>query len=136
MTLLQAQELPFFARQFRFAAGRIVRVRQVYRKGRLDIDLILRVVPSIKNLDDDPKPAKLRLKLGAVEEFRFQKRPIGAAGKLPDAHFGYFQSQFFVSLDTWSLLPGERPGVHDFRASDIYFACRDLSWELVPKKPS
>lgn len=54
----------------------------------------------------------------------------------PTVHFGYFQSQFFVSLDTWSLLPGERPGVHDFRASDIYFACRDLSWELVAKKPS
>ena len=136
MTPLQAQDLANFARQFRFAAGRIARVRQVYRKGRLDIDLILRVVPSIKNLDDEPKPTKLHLKLAAVDEFRFQKRPVGSTGKLPDAHFGYFQSQFFVSLDTWSLVPGERPGVHDFRASDIYFACRDLSWEVIVKKPS
>lgn len=131
MTPLQPQDLANFSRQFRFAGGRILRVRQVYRKGRLEIDLKLRVKPSIKNLDDVPKPKTLHLRLVGVDEFRFQKRPTGTPGKLPDGHFGYFQSQFFVSLDTWSLLPGERPGIHDFRGSDIYFACRDLAWEII-----
>lgn len=134
MTNLTALELPNFTRRFRFAGGRIVRLRQRYRKGGLDVEVVLRVVPAIKNLDDQPKPVRLRLLLTAVDELRIQKRPGGAPGRLPDAHYGYFQGQFFVALDAWSLVSGERPGVHDFRAADIYFACRDVSWELVEKK--
>ncbi len=134
MTNLQALELPNFARRFRFAGGRILRLRHRYRKGGLDVEVVLRVVPAIKNLDDQPKPVRIRLHLTAVDELRIQKRPGGAPGRLPDAHFGYFQGQFFVALDAWSLVSGERPGVHDFRAADIYFACRDVSWELVEKK--
>lgn len=136
MTNLIPQDLPAFARQYKFVGAKLLRVRQTYRKGQLDVDLVLRVTPTIKNLDDDPKPVKLRLRLVAVEELRFQKRPGGTAGKVPDAHFGYFQNQFFVTLDTWSLQPNERPGVHDFRGSDLYFGCRDLKWELVAKPKS
>jgi hypothetical protein len=136
MTKLQALELPNFARQFRFAGGRIARIHQRCRKGGMDVDLVLRVVPAIKNLDDQPKPVRLRLSLAGVDELRIQKRPTSAPGRLPDAHFGYFQGQFFIALDAWSLVAGERPGVHDFRSADIYFACRDLSWEPIVRKPS
>jgi hypothetical protein len=134
MTNLTALELPNFARRFRFAGGRIASIRQRARKGGLDVDVVLRVVPAIKNLDDEPKPVRLRLSLVGVDELRIQKRPTSAPGRLPDAHFGYFQGQFFIALDAWSLVPGERPGVHDFRSADVYFACKDLSWELVEKK--
>lgn len=137
MNKLIPQDLPNFVRRYKFAGGRVLRVRQKYRKGQLDIDLVLRVLPAIKNLDDDPAPVRLRLRLVGVDEMRLQKRPNAAAGKLPDAHFGYFQSLFFVTLDSWSLQAGEKPGVHDFRGSDAYFGCRDLLWEQVerPAKP-
>lgn len=136
MTKLQAQDLPNFARQFRFAGGRILRIRHRYRRGGLAVEIVLRAMPAIKNLDDDPKPVNLKLALVAVDEFRVQKRPNSVPGRLPDAHFGFFGGQFFVALDSWSLVTGERPGVHDFRGSDIYFACRDLSWELIEQKPN
>lgn len=136
MTNLQALELPNFARQFRFASGRIRRIRQRFRQNGLDVELILRVTLAIKTLSDQPKPILLRLRLTGVDEMRIQKRPGTAPGRLPDAHFGYFQGQFYVALDTWSLVSGERPSVHDFRAADIYFACRDLAWERVERKPS
>lgn len=131
MTQLQPQDLAQFSRQFQFAGGRILRIRYRFRKSRLDIDLVLRVKPSIKNLDDQSKPVRLHLRLTGVDEYRLQKRPAGSTGRIPDAHFGYLQSQFFVTLDNWSLLSGERPGVHDFRGSETYFACRDLMWEIV-----
>lgn len=133
MQNLIPQDLPTFARRYKFAGARLLRVKQTYRKGQLDIDIVLRVTPTIKDLSDEPKPVRLKLRLVAVEELRFQKRPGGTAGRVPDAHFGYFQSQFFVTLDSWSLQPGERPGVHDFRGSDLYFGCRDLLWEEVAK---
>lgn len=135
MTKLLAQDLPNFARQFRFAGGRILRVRHRYHRGGLDVDLVLRAMPAIKNLDDEPKPVKLKLALSNVDEFRVQKRPNSVPGRLPDAHFGFFGGQFFVALDSWSLVAGERPAVHDFRGADIYFACRDLSWDVI-EKPS
>lgn len=134
MNKLIPQDLPNFARRYKFAGGRVLRIRQAYRKGQLDIDIVLRVLPAIKNLDDDPAPVRLHLRLIGVDEMRLQKRPNAVAGRLPDAHFGYFQSLFFVSLDSWSLQPGEKPGVHDFRGSDAYFGCRDLLWVQVERR--
>lgn len=133
MQTLIPQDLPTFARRYKFAGARLLRVKQAYRKGQLDVELLLRVTPTIKSLSDEPKPVRLKLLLVAVEELRFQKRPGGVVGRVPDAHFGYFQSQFFVTLDAWSLQPNERPGVHDFRGSDLYFGCRDVRWEEVAK---
>ncbi|QEL20287.1 hypothetical protein [Limnoglobus roseus] len=137
MNKLIPQDLPNFARQFKFAGARLLRVKQAYRKGQLVVDVFLRLMPAIKNLDDDPRPVRLHLRLVGVDEMRILKRPAGSPGKVPDAHFGYFQSQFFITLDSWSLQPGERAGVHDFRGSDLYFGCRDLLWEQVekPTKP-
>lgn len=137
MNKLIPQDLPNFARRFRFANARLLRLRQAYRRGLLTVDVTLRVTPAIQNLDDDPRPTRLHLRLVGVDELRQVKRPTGTPGKVPDAHFGYFQSQFFVTLDSWSLQPGEKPGVHDFRGSDLYFAARDLLWDVVePTTPS
>jgi hypothetical protein len=136
MKPLIPQELPKFAKQYKFAGGQLLRVRQQYRKGNLTLDIILRVRPTIKNLDDNPRPVKLHLQLIGVDEMRYQKRPGQAAGKIHDGHFGTFDGNIYLTFDSWSLLPNERPGLHDFRGTDLYFGCRELFWEELPPKPA
>jgi hypothetical protein len=137
MKPLIPQEFAKFERQYKFAGGRLLRIRQTFRKGQLEVEMILRVTPTIKNLDDDPKPVKLHFRFIGVDEMRFQKRPGSSAGKIGDAHFGSFQSMYFLTLDSWSLLPNERPGVHDFRGSDWYLGCQEILWEQLPsRKPT
>jgi hypothetical protein len=135
MKSLQPYDLSSLSKPYKFAGGRLVRVRQRYAKKQFDVELIVRVVPSIRKLDDVPKPVRLRIQLASVEEMRFQKRPnTPSNGRIPDAHFGYFGNLFYVSLDSWSLTPGERPAVFDFRSADVFFGCREVRWEeLTPK---
>jgi hypothetical protein len=133
---LDPADLASFARRYRFAGGRVRRVRlRAGRQGALAVELLLTVRTALRELGTEPKPVRLRLRLDGVEEYRFQKRPTAAAGRIPDARVGYFDGQFFVNLDAWGLGPGETPKVHDFRASDAYAAGRELWWEEVPANP-
>jgi hypothetical protein len=135
MTTLSASDLVQFQRQYRFAGGRLRRIRVRNRAGEdPTIDVFLSVRPASAGLNETAPRILLRLTFLGVDEFRFQKRPTIPAGKIPDCRFGYFQGQFFVTFDAWSLSPGEVPKVHDYRASDAYIASRDLRWEVIERK--
>jgi len=137
MKRLTSAELPAFLRSYRFAGGKLRRLKVQYGVGeKLTLDLHLVARPIRKELGNDPKPVKLHLQLIAVEEFRFAKRPSVTAGKVPDARFGFFEGLAFVTFDAWSLLPGEIPRALDFRASDAYAAGRELYWEEIAPKPA
>lgn len=132
MTHLTATDLAAFSRRFRFAGGRLRGVRLRYqRDGSLTADVMVVARPTIRDLGDEPKPVRLRLRLEGVDEFRFQKRAAANAGRITDARFGYFEGKFFVNFDAFGLGPNDRPGIHDFRASDAYLAGRSLAWEVV-----
>jgi hypothetical protein len=129
MNRLEPAELASFLRKYRFAGGRLRRVRlRAGRGGTLSVELLLAVQTALRDLGTEPKPVRLKMRLDGVEEYRFQKRPGMAGGRIPDARVGYFDGLVFVTLDTWSLDPGEAPKAHDFRASDAYAAGRELSW--------
>ena len=132
MTRLDPAELASFARKYRFANGRLRRVRlRAGSGGSLSVELLLTVRTALRELGTEPKPVRLRLRLDGVEEYRFQKRPGTAAGHVPDARLGYFDGLVFVTLDAWGLDPGEAPKALDYRASDAYAAGRELWWEEV-----
>jgi hypothetical protein len=136
MNTLTPAELAKFTRAYRFAGGRLRRVRVRYRGQQAELDVVLAVRTAIRDLGTDPQPVRLRLRLADVEEFRFQKRPGGPGGKMADVRFGYFNGLFYVNFDAWGLGPGEQPGVHDFRGSDAFAAARVLEWEEVGKEKS
>lgn len=128
MNRLDPSGLAAFARRYRFAGGRLKSARLGRREGRVDLDVVLAVRTAIRDLGTDPAPVRLHLRLTDVDEFRIQRRP-GSPLKVTDVAFGAFNGQVFVNLDAWGLEPGEKPGVHDFRASDLYAAGRELFWE-------
>jgi len=135
MKRLNTADIANFLRTYRFAGGKLRRLRVRYGpKDQLTLELLIVARQTQKNLGTEPKPAKLHLKLVGVEEFRFAKRPSVPAGKIPDARFGYFDGLMFLTLDAWSLLPGDIPQALDFRASDAYAAGRELWWEEITKK--
>jgi hypothetical protein len=132
MTPLLPHELAQFARKYRFAGGRLKRVRVIPRKGGATVEVVLKVTPTITDLGADaPKPVRLVLRIDGAEEYRFQKRPIGSAARVSEMKFGTFSGLIFINFDAWGLQPGEVPGVHDFRASDAFVAGRQVSWEQV-----
>lgn len=134
MNRITPADLTRFTRQYKFAGGRLRRVRVTHRgPGRTDLEVVVAVRTAIRDLGADPELVRVRLRLTDVEEFRFQKRPGGKAGRIPDVRFGYFNGLFYVTFDAWALEPGEQPGVHDFRGSDAYAAARVLEWEEVRK---
>ena len=134
MTPLHPQDLTQFARKYRFPNGRLRRVRLTTGKGGPTVEITLRVQTALRDLGEGTQPVRLKLRVSGVEEYRFQKRPHARGAKVSDVKFGYFNGLFFVNLDAWGLLPGEVPGVHDFRASEAFVAGKDLSWEEVPPK--
>jgi len=129
MNKLNPQELAQFARGYRFAGGRLRRVRVLVDGDRVNMEFGLFVHAGVKNLGADAKLVRLKLRLEGVEEYRLQKRSNSRVGRVPDVKVGYFDGLVFVNLDAWGLQPGEVPGVHDYRASDAYAAGRALSWE-------
>jgi hypothetical protein len=130
MPPLLPHELAQFARKYRFAGGRVRRVRVLPRKGGATVEVVLRVTPTITDLGaDTPKPVRLVLRVDGVEEYRFQKRLNTPAGRVSDVKFATFGGLIYVNFDAWGLQPGEVPGVHDFRASDAFVAGRQVSWE-------
>jgi hypothetical protein len=46
--------------------------------------------------------------------------------RIADARIAYLNGLFYVNLDAWSLEAGEQPKLHDFRASEMYAAGREL----------
>ena len=136
MKNLIPQELAQFARGYRFAAGKLRRVRVLLDGGAVAVEFGLVVNGAVKDLGTDAKEVRLKIRLEGVEEYRFQKRPSSRVGKVPDVKFGHFEGLFFVNLDAWGLQPGEVPGLHDYRASDTYAAGRSLLWEEVKAVPA
>lgn len=135
MNRLYPSDLAGFARKYRFAGGKLRRVKLAYRGPEaLTVEAVLSVRPAARDLGADARPVRLRLRLVGVEEYRFQKRPSAAGGKVTDARFGYFGDMYFVNLDAWGLQPGEVPKIHDFRGSDTYLAGRELYWEEIEPK--
>ena len=135
MTPLLPHDLAQFARKYRFAGGRLRRVRLLPRKGGTAVEITLRVTPTITDLGAEaPRPVRLVLRVDGVEEYRFQKRPNSTPARVSDAKFGTFNGLIYINLDAWGLQPGEVPGVHDFRASDAFVAGRRVSWVEVPPK--
>ena len=134
MTTLYPSDLASFSRQFKFAGGRIRRVKLIAsRKADPVLELILAVRTAPTSLSESPQVVLLRFRCLGVEEFRFQKRPGTKAGTITECKFGFFQDQIYINFDAWGLMPGDAPKVHDFRASDSYLACRDLKWERIEK---
>ena len=136
MTRLHPNDVAAFTRKYRFAGGRLRRVKVRYARGDdFAVEFVFRVRAATQQLGREPDPVTLRVRLTGVEEFRFQKRPTAPSGSVSEARIGYFSAMFYVNLDAWGLAPGEVPMVHDFRASDTYVAGRDLFWEEVAAKP-
>ena len=133
MIRLHSSEIAQFARTYRFVGGRWKRLRLTNRRGVATLEVIIRVRPAPKDLGAAPKPVNLKLKVTAVEEYRFQKRPSIAAGKMSDVKFGYFNGLYYINFDAWGLPAGEVPGLHDFRASDAFVGGGDLFWEEFKK---
>ena len=133
MIRLHSSDLVQFARKYRFVGGKLKRLRLTNRKGMATVEAVLIVRPATRDLGAAPAPVKLKLEIAGVEEYRFQKRPTVAAGKMSDLKLGYFNGFYFLNFDAWGLPAGEVPGIHDFRASDAYAAGNDLFWEEVPK---
>src|SRR3982751_4434526 len=108
MNRLSVGDLALFQRKYRFAGGRLRRVRVRYpAEGAPTVEFTLSVRPALKELGADAKPVRLRFRLTGAEEFRFQKRTGATGGKIADARFGYFDGLFFVNLDAFGLQPGE-----------------------------
>jgi hypothetical protein len=135
MNRLYPSDLAGFSKQFRFAGGRVRRLKAAFAgNGELVVEVVLTVRTTIRDLETEPRTVRLRLRLIGVEEFRFQKRPAGPGGRITDARVGYFGDLYFVNLDAFGLQPGEVPKMHDYRASDMYIGGRELWWEEIEKK--
>jgi hypothetical protein len=128
MNRLDSSELAQFASRYTFRGGRIRRV--VVRRGKsTSVELRLTVRAAVQSLGDAAKPVRLRLVFDGVEEYRFQRRPAAAGGRIPDARFGTFDGFIYLNLDAYRLDPGERPTLPDFRASDAFVAGAEVRWE-------
>lgn len=126
-------DVPTFLRKYRLTGGRVhgVRVRNAGKEG-VAVEFRLLVRPAMKNLGAEPMPVRLVVRLEGVEEYRVQMRPNQPRVKIADARIGYLNGLFFVNLDAWGLEPGEQPKLHDYRASELYAAGRDLFYREVP----
>jgi hypothetical protein len=135
MNRIYPSDLAAFVKTYRFAGGRVRRIKVGFAGENLTVEVVLTARTAVRDLGQDARAARLRLRVVGVEEFRFQKRPSTAGGKVTDARIGYFGDLYFVNLDAWGLQPGEVPKMHDYRASDMYIGGRELWWEEIePKK--
>ncbi len=127
------QQLPQFLRQYRFAGGRLLRVRLGRAGGRMGAELRVTAMTALRDLGAEPAAVRLKLVLGGVEEFRFQKRPSVGFGRVADVKIGVFDNLFYVATDDLGLLAGEQPKLFDFRASDCYLSGAALSYDVIEK---
>lgn len=120
MTRVYPQDLGQLLRTYRLAGGRVRRVRVRYGpKGAVAVEWRLTVSKGADRV-------RLALRLAGVAEFRLQMRPNQPRTRIADARVAYLDGRFFVALDDLGLEPGERPAVHDFRATEAYAAGAEL----------
>jgi hypothetical protein len=132
MNAMSPQELPQFMRRYRFAGGRVRAVRLKHRTEKdVSLEFRLTVRESIRDLGAEPKPVRLTLRLSGVEEYRLQMRPNLPKVKIADARIAYLNGLFYVTFDAMGLEPTERAQVHDFRASELFAAGRELEWDEI-----
>jgi hypothetical protein len=130
MTRVYPQDLAQFLRRFRLVGGRVRRVRVRYGPQRsVAVEFRLTVLDSPPG--GEPRPARLTLRVAGAEEFRVQMRPGQPRARVADARVAYLNGLFYVDLDALTLGPGERPAVHDFRASEAFAAGAELYWEAA-----
>jgi hypothetical protein len=135
MTRVHPTDLPAFLRKYHFPGGRVRGVRVLpTRKQGVVVEFRLALRAAARDLGAGPKPVRLVLRLEGVEEYRLQMRPGQPRVKIADARVAYLNGLYFVNLDAWGLEPGEQPMLHDFRASEVYAAGRDLFWLGVEPK--
>jgi hypothetical protein len=133
MNRVLPHELPQFLRRYRFPGGRVRGVRVAHQSAKdAAVEFRLIVREALRDLGTDPKAVRLTVRLAGVEEFRVQMRPGQPRVKVTDARVSYLNGLFWVNLDAWALEPGEQPKPHDFRASEVYAAGRELYWEETP----
>lgn len=133
MTPLKPEDFDRFTRQYRWAGGKLSRLRFKHRRGDLVIDMVLRVRSAIRDLGEGSQPVRLHLKFAGVEECRFQKRPAKGLDRLADVRFGAFDGMIFANFDAWALASGDRPAIFDFRGSEAYLAAKSVTWEELPR---
>ena len=130
MNRVHATDLSQFLRRFRMTGGTIRGVRLLHRSEKdAAVEFRLTVREPVTKLGENPKKLRLTLRLDGVEEFRFQMRPGQHKARVADARIGYLNGLFYVSLDSLGLEPNEVAQVFDFRASEVFAAGRELSWE-------
>ncbi len=134
MTIIPINELQQFLRKYRFAGSRVLRC-SIRTAGRgVAVELLMKVTPAVRDLSQEPAPVRLLLRMDGVDEYRFQKRLSSNSGRVHNLSLGLFNGTIFLNLDAMSLIPGDAPGVHDYRLSDAYIAGTKLSAEERPKK--
>jgi hypothetical protein len=123
-------QLGNFYRRFRFQKGmlkRVVFINDSPQESRVRI--ALHVTESATG-----QKVLLKLELRGIEEFRFQRRPVGGLVRLNEVRFGYFNSVIYLNFDAFA--DEASPQLMDFRASDAYFGARELSYEIKTKPTS
>ena len=127
MTNIPTNELQQFLRKYRFSRARVLRCSLRTASRGVAVELLIKVRPAVRDLSPEPAPVRLLLRMDGVEEYRFQKRLSSNSGRVHDLSLGYFNGTIFLNLDAMSLIPGDVPGVHDYRLSDAYVAGSRLS---------
>jgi len=130
MNRLNPSELQLFLRKYRFPGGRLKRLQFRYHRGEVTLLALL----AVRNAAGDP--VKLKLRLLGIDEHRFQKRPSVPTGKIAEFRLSYLLGKVFLTFDSLGLPPGEMPGIHDYRASEMFAAGSGLLWEEVKSKKS
>lgn len=133
MNRLEPNDVAGFLRRYRFAGSRLRRAAVSAGKDGVRLDVVLVARTAVKDLGTDPKPVRLHFRVTDVDELRVQKRP-GSGVKVTDVAFGWFNGRMYANFDAYRLEPGERPGVHDFRASDLFAGGAAVLWEELPRK--
>ncbi|MBA2226020.1 MAG: hypothetical protein WHU94_11940 [Thermogemmata sp.] len=136
MNRLAAHEAAGFARKYQFRGGKVRRVQLRYRRGGVTQVVFDLLVQSSGRGSGEAaaRPVRLRLLLHQVAEFRFQMRPHLPRRIIEEARFGYWNGLFYLMLDASGLEPGEQAKVHDYRASEVYAAGRELYWQEQPAR--
>ena len=135
MTPIPTNELQQFLRKYRFAGSRVLRCSIRTASRGVAVELLVKVRPSVRDLSQEPAPVRLLLRMDGVDEYRFQKRLGTTSGRVHDLSLGVFNGTIFLNLEAMALIPGDVPGVHDYRLSDAYVAGSRLSVEERPGRP-
>ena len=135
MTNIPTNELQQFLRKYRFAGSRLLRCSIRTASRGVAVEFLIKVRPAVRDLSQEPAPVRLLLRMDGVDEYRFQKRLGTNSGRVHDLSLGVFNGTIFLNLDAMVLIPGDVPGVHDYRLSDAYIAGSKLSVEERPVRP-